>query len=120
MIVVTHFLNPIDGTAPALRPLSGMVSFGRASAYSSVADDSNQNKHVISAANSARLPLLVFTDSGICRWVAIWSSCGCLELVVGYDCPFEFLFPSNPLTAVLPLAEYTVGLVSNAFVLELR
>lgn len=67
IMVVTHFLNPIDGVASGTRPLSGNAVFDRVSAYSIVSDVSNQNKQVISAANSAKLPLLLLTDSGICK-----------------------------------------------------
>ena len=87
-MVVTHFRNPIEGVASGRRLLSTNDTSGISSARRNVAADSNQNKHVIcvedqylthilhlgehtSAANSAILPPLLFTDSGILKFDAI-------------------------------------------------
>ena len=84
-IVVTHLRNPIEGVTSGTRPRSTKETSGISSARRNVAADSNQNKQVIcvgdvsyspmraqsgkrtSAANSAMLPPLLFTDSGILK-----------------------------------------------------
>jgi hypothetical protein len=89
-MVATHLRNPIEGVASGTRPLSTKDTSGISSARRNVAADSNQNKQVIwvemsvsnlqnnpaayqrtSAANSAMLPPLLFTDSGILKLEAI-------------------------------------------------
>lgn len=87
-MVVTHLRNPIEGVASGTRPLSTKDTSGISSASRNVAADSNQNKQVIydsvsilptqygscertSAANSAMLPPLLFTDSGILKFDAM-------------------------------------------------
>ena len=88
-MVVTHLRNPMEGVASGTRPLSTKDTSGISSACRNVAADSNQNKQVIcaesvsilrhdyrscgrtSAANSAMLPPLLFTDSGILKFDAM-------------------------------------------------
>lgn len=87
-MVVTHLRNPIEGVASGTRPRSTKDTSGISSARRNVAADSNQNRQVIwvemsvtvknrraykptSAANSAMLPPLLFTDSGILKLEAI-------------------------------------------------
>jgi len=88
-MVVTHLRKPIEGVASGTRPWSTRPRSGTSSAYLRVAADSNQKRQVIcprsaslhrrragpprltSAANSAMLPRLLLTDSGIWKLEAI-------------------------------------------------
>jgi hypothetical protein len=105
-MVVTHLRNPMEGAASGTRALSTKDTSGISSACRNVAADSNQNKQVIcaksvsyfpdritgscgrtSAANSAMLPPLLFTDSGILKFDAMTFP--------------ELFFVSNPKSLLL-------------------
>src|SRR5271154_6708714 len=66
-IVTTHFRNDTVGIASGTSRLTGDDAFVHSSARRRVAVDSNQNRQVICAANSPRLPPLLFIDGGIWR-----------------------------------------------------
>jgi len=80
-IVVTHLRKPVVGVASLHSFLVGCNVIGEFSISSSKSDDSNQNRHVISAASSDRLPPLSFTDEGI------WNE-GAIRLSFGF-CDFD-------------------------------
>ena len=66
-MVVTHFKKPMVGRASGASGLTLPFNVLDSSALFKVAADSNQKRHVISAANSAKLALLSFIEEGICR-----------------------------------------------------
>lgn len=63
--MVTHLRKPVVGVASLTNFLGGCKGIGESSICCRRSDDSNQKRHVISAASSDKLPPLSFTDLGI-------------------------------------------------------